>query len=133
LERSRRITRRGITYGQRKSHPSSVPDLNLLPTEGVGLLFQCFQESIARQFAFMQKAWVNAPGFVLPGTGPDPVIGQAEPGGAPVPQQWRKEWGPLPDGSADVQRPFSFGEFVKMRGGEFFFAPSMAFLKALAP
>ena len=29
-------------------------------------------------------------------------------------------------------KPFSFGQFVTLKGGEFFFAPSIAFFKSLA-
>ncbi|MDQ3621180.1 MAG: Dyp-type peroxidase [Verrucomicrobiota bacterium] len=139
LERSRRITRRGITYGERKRHPNDLPDLDDLSSKEVGLLFQCFQESIPRQFAFMQKAWVNADDFVVPGTGPDPVIGQAVPGTTPFKQEWPVEWGPQPDPANPRQtipparKAFSFGEFVKLKGGEFFFAPSMPFLRRLMP
>jgi hypothetical protein len=142
-ERPRRITRRGITYGERNRHPDAFQALEDLPTEGVGLLFMCFQSSIANQFAFMQNAWVNNETFLLDGTGIDPIIGQAPlPGtGAPAPieQTWPVQWGPQPDpnnpGSLkhpDTE-PFFFGGFVTLKGGEFFFAPSMPFLKVLAP
>lgn len=122
-ERSRRITRRGITYGKRNRHPDAFQALEDLPTEGVGLLFMCFQSSIANQFAFIQKMWVNNAGFVRPGTGTDPVIAQ----GAVSTQSWPRAWGQ--QGATD----FDFGGFVKLKGGEFFFAPSVPFLKVLAP
>jgi Dyp-type peroxidase family len=122
-ERSRRITRRGITYGARNRHPDAFQALEDLPTEGVGLLFMCFQSSIANQFAFIQKIWVNDAGFVRPGTGTDPVIGQ----GPVSTQNWLQTWG----GNATTS--FDFGGFVKLKGGEFFFAPSIPFLKVLAP
>jgi deferrochelatase/peroxidase EfeB len=37
LERAHRITRRGITYGQRKKHPNDAQALADYPTKGVGL------------------------------------------------------------------------------------------------
>ncbi len=86
----------------------------------------------------MQKAWVNAPDFVVDGTGPDPVIGQSTQGGGAFKQQWPAERGPQPDSANPDQtipparKAFSFGEFVKLKGGEFFFAPSMPFLRRLA-
>lgn len=127
-ERARRITRRGITYGKRPAHPHASEDLSDLPTAGVGLLFMCFQASIANPFAFMQRAWCNTEGFLKPGTGLDPVIGQAPPGGpAPAQQKWPTQWG-----QAGPDQPFSFGQFVTMKGGEFFFAPSIPFLTALS-
>ena len=97
-----------------------------LPSTGVGLLFVCFQASIANQFAFMQRSWADTEAFLIGGTGVDPVIGQVPGGGpAPIAQQWPKQWG-----QAGTVQPFSFGQFVTLKGGEFFFAPSIAFLKS---
>lgn len=129
-ERSRRITRRGITYGTRNRHPDAFQALEDLPTEGVGLLFMCFQSSIANQFAFIQAAWVNNPKFArpllkpgAPDTGLDPVIGQ----GKLSKQRWPLTWG------GTGTKEFDFGGFVTLKGGEFFFAPSIPFLKVLSP
>jgi deferrochelatase/peroxidase EfeB len=140
VERPRRITRRGITYGERNRHPDAFQGLEDLPTSGVGLLFMCFQSSIANQFAFMQRSWVNAEGFLRGNTGLDPVIGQPKGGGpTPIAQTWPVQWGPQPDPAnpgntkPPDKKPFSFEGFVTLKGGEFFFAPSMPFLKVLAP
>ncbi len=123
-ERSHRIARRGITYGERLKHPSDDPSFDEMPTDGVGLLFMCFQSNIGNQFEFMQSAWANNPGFVTPDAGVDPVIGQAN--GGEAPQNWPKEWG-----NAHETIAFDFKGFVKMLGGEYFFAPSLTFLKNL--
>jgi Dyp-type peroxidase family len=125
-ERVRRITRRGIPYGSRPEHPNDFQTLDELPTGGVGLLFMCFQASIANQFAFIQASWANNESFVAPNTGRDPVIGQA---GAeePIQQAWPVQWGQAETMAA------SFGGFVTLKGGEYFFAPSIPFLKVLAP
>jgi Dyp-type peroxidase family len=140
-ERPRRITRRGITYGERNRHPDFSQALEDLPTKGVGLLFMCFQSSIANQFAFIQSQWVNEEGFIKGGIGIDPVIGQVpQPGGgvpAPLEQTWPIQFGPQADPANPGARkppdvkPFSFGGFVTMKGGEFFFAPSIPFLRGL--
>jgi len=121
VERLRRITRRGIPFGVRNTLPGQEQSLDDLPTGGVGLLFMCFQASISNQFAFMQRSWANTPDFVLPGTGPDPVIGQTV--GA-------QNWHPI-YGAATPTVSFSFGQFVTLKGGEFFFAPSLPFFKNL--
>jgi Dyp-type peroxidase family len=118
-ERMHRIARRGITYGQRK------PTLEDRPEDGVGLLFMCFQSSLANQFGFLQKIYANLPTFVRADTGLDPVIGQREMDTRPIEQHWPREWG-----KAGVKR-FPFGGFVTLKGGEFFFAPSIPFLKGL--
>lgn len=124
-ERSRRIVRRGITYGIRKDDPNDgdVPP-EQRPSEDVGLLFMCFQSSIPRQFGFMQKSWANNVDFVNEKTGRDPVIGQKGDGDS-QPQEWIAVWG------EPQTKPFDFGEFVTLKGGEFFFAPSIPFLKNL--
>ena len=117
-ERGRRIVRRGITYGRRS------PSLRDAPEYGVGLLFMCFQSNIASQFAFLQRMWASNPGFVKPETGSDPIIGQRAAGEDAGAQQWPAEWG------RPETRPFDFGGYVTLKGGEFFFAPSIPFLKA---
>jgi Dyp-type peroxidase family len=124
-ELSHRIVRRGIPYGKREVEPKDEPTIEQLPTGGVGLLFMCFQSNIARQFGFMQKNWANNLDFVQPGTGLDPVIGQKSTGEEPLAQQWSPQWG------QQGKQPFDFEGFVTMKGGEFFFAPSISFLKHL--
>ena len=138
-ERGRRITRRGIAYDDRPTTPTGRQTLEQLPTADVGLLFICFQASIVDQFAFMQAAWANNVGFAKQGTGIDPIIGQAT---NPPDQTWH----PAYNGStaaptavackappaAPAAVPCGFSGFVKMRGGEFFFAPSVAFINKLA-
>lgn len=121
-ERAHRITRRGITYGERPAHPQDSQSLEELPSSGVGLLFMCFGSGIANQFAFMQASWANNENFVNPATGTDPVIGQFAPGTPPASQKWSSTW----DGPANTSFPFA--DFVHLKGGEFFYAPSLEFL-----
>jgi Dyp-type peroxidase family len=115
-ERSHLMARRGITYGAREIKDGEFIGF---PTGGVGLLFMAYQVSLEGQFEFTQRAWANNLNFVRPETGIDPVIGQ----GAPTKQHWPVEWGqPHKD-------EFNFSGFVTMKGGEYFFAPSISFLK----
>lgn len=137
-ERLHIMPRRGIPYEDvpRLVHPSDVPEsasvqdfdarvAPLLPTGDVGLLFMAYNASLRDQFVFTQKSWANNPGFPTGTTGIDPVIAQgATPSG---PQRWPKRWD---DPTSDlVLAPFR--GFVTMRGGEYFFAPSLTFLKNL--
>lgn len=124
-ELSHRIVRRGIPFGKQMVNPGDESTLEQLPTGGVGLLFMCCQSNIARQFGFMQKSWANNVNFVQPATGLDPLIGQKSPSESPLPQQWSPQWG------QQGKQPFDFRGFVMMKGGEFFFAPSIPFLKRL--
>jgi Dyp-type peroxidase family len=115
LERTFRIARRGITYGDR-------PDLavgSALPTpeRGVGLLFMSYQARLD-QFAIQQEG-SDANEFPMEGVGVDAVIGQHP---SPVAQEW-------PVGSG--QR-FTMANFVTLLGGEYFFAPSVLFLRELS-
>lgn len=141
-ERERRITRRGIPFGTRPASPQAAQPISELPSDKVGLLFMCYQSSIPKQFGFMQKLWVNNPKFLNDGTKPgppltgiDPVIGQGPKGGPPpAAQSWRARYGaddpglPPPTNKASL-----FAGFVKMKGGEFFFAPSVPFLRDPVP
>lgn len=120
------MARRGIPYGVRSD---TGDDIGAMPTGGVGLLFMAYQRSLEDQFEFTQKSWVNNEGFLPakattdPATGLDPVIGQKRDGDG-VDQRWRAQ-----PGTAPV--PFLFEKFVTMKGGEYFFAPSTSFLRAL--
>ncbi|MEA2373137.1 MAG: hypothetical protein QOH12_3531 [Solirubrobacteraceae bacterium] len=119
IERSRRIVRRGISYG--------APDLD--PPEewtDAGLLFICCQSNIEDQFIFIQHTWCNNQDFLNKGVGVDPVVGQPPPGVARVPQAWPSAWGrPL------TQIEFDMGGFIRTRGGEYFFCPSLSALRSL--
>jgi len=129
--RKRRIVRRGIPYGKPVPglvEPSIPSDANRSADRG--LLFLCFQANIKTQFEFIQRTWADNPKFpngTLPftsNTGYDPVIGQDSDEG----QRWPNKWG---DENAGRDR-ISFEAAVSLKGGEYFFAPSLAFLKALA-
>jgi len=122
VEKMHRIARRAINYGPL---PSEEPE------KDAGLLFMCFQASLTNQFNFMQKAWAKEQNFVKPDVGTDVVIGveKTDDGGEAMEEtyNWPTQWG------AAGKTEATFDHWVTMRGGEFFFAPSMSFLKSLAP
>jgi Dyp-type peroxidase family len=121
-----RIVRRGVTYGKRDKEPKDNPSLDELPSRGVGLLFMCYQSNIEKQFQVLQNRWANNPGFPKEGTGIDPIIGQPSKDRV-GPQNWPIQWGePRSKSTA-----FEFGGFVTLKGGEYFFAPSLYFLRRL--
>lgn len=104
--------RRGIPYGE--DFQNGGPDT------GRGLLFACYQSNIEDGYGFIQKSWANVPDFPSRGAGLDVTIGQMQ--------------------ASDPATPFQIGtksvninpvnDFVTAKGGEYFFAPSMAVLKA---
>jgi Dyp-type peroxidase family len=121
--RSHLMARRGQTYGVRRDDPSGegVP-VNRRPTGGVGLLFMAFNSNIAAQFEYTQQQLANAAGTGATG-GIDPVMGQGPRARVRSPTAW----GALP---AKVRATDPVAQAVTMKGGEYFFAPSLAFLKA---
>ena len=129
-ERGRRIVRRGVPYGIRPAPSGSSREERGTAGE-TGLLFMCFQSDIGRQFEFIQRAWVDNPNFpellLVPGlnTGDDALIGQHP----RALQRWPKEWGK--SGRFLGRRRFNFGDYVRLRGGEYFFTPSLSFLRNL--
>jgi Dyp-type peroxidase family len=125
-ERMHLMARRGQTYGQRTDDPNADLPSNTRPTGGVGLLFMAFNVDFGQQFDFVQSVWVNNPGF------PDPH-GGAEPGLDPVIGQGARKEGtyfPIWDASA-TRTTAAIPQAVTLKGGEYFFMPSLAFLRNL--
>lgn len=139
-ERKHLMPRRGIPYEdlKRPVHPSHLPEaenlqefeekvLPLLPAGGVGLLFMAYNSDIGQQFEFTQQKWANSTGFPAGGPhGIDPVIGLGTNGRTD--QKLPKEYDrPTAGFDDDVE----FAGFVVPRGGEYFFSPSIEFLRGL--
>jgi Dyp-type peroxidase family len=134
-----RLTRRGIPYDDiqpngRFGKPDSM-DINVtedeldktakVTTKDVGLLFMCYQADIVRQFEFIQSTWANhgTVGSATRFVGQDGIIGQGKNAFQKVlPEQW---------GSEAPANKITFGGHVTMRGGEYFFTPSLSFLRNL--
>ena len=116
-ERKLRILRRGITFGER---PDLVPGSTLPPPEtGVGLLFMCYAQRLI-QFAIQQDG-ADGNDFVMTGVGADAVLGRNT---TRLAQQW-------PLNGTPAAKAFLMSNFINMLGGEYFFAPSPAFLASL--
>ncbi len=123
-----RIVRRGMTYDQRGKYGSNVRYQNPqetssfddLPTIDVGLLFLCYQSDIKEQFEEIQSKIANNINFPEINTGIDPLIGNND---TIVNQSWPIEWD-----KAKTRKHF-LGDLVTLKGGEYFFAPSISFLK----
>lgn len=124
-ERKRRIVRRGIPYGKPVYPVADATFHDPSPAAERGLLFMCFQRNIEKQFAFIQRTWADSPSFptLLSQVGDDPIIGQD----INEAQRWPKVWGDKNAGRKD----FNFESAVTLEGGEYFFAPSKAFLTSL--
>ncbi len=119
-----RLVRRGIPFDECGRNGN----LDIHPESGVGLLFMCYQASISSQFQFIQEKWINE-GEIGPGrfVGQDGIIGQGHNNKEKrLPLQWGQD---MPDQLCDFSNPKS--GFVTMRGGEYFFTPSISFLVSL--
>lgn len=121
FDKSVQMARRGITYGTRLQHPDTKEFIDK-PNDGVGLLFMSYQASIEAQFQFMQSSWVNNQEFPNPHTGIDPVIGEND----SKPQKWFPKY----DSEASPKSEL-FKGFVKLKGGEYYFTPSISGLRNL--
>ena len=120
-----RILRRGIPFGKAsKSTPERpINDGNV----DRGLLFLAYQTSIARQFEFVTKNWVNNKNFKDQNSGHDPVIGQNN-----TPGQNRQREFTVTDANGKPQRLQTTTDWVIPVGGGYFFAPSIKGLRKLA-
>jgi Dyp-type peroxidase family len=107
------LVRRGVPYG---SYCRGA-----VRSEPVGLLFMAFQADLGRQFGIITAEWVNSPKFPEETTGTDALIGTAQTGS----QRWPGARG----GGRDAD--FAISRFVSLKGGEFFFAPSLSFFRGL--
>lgn len=142
-----RLTRRAMPYqdvnrfGQGKENVLSVTDEELnenRPESGVGLLFMSYQAHIGKQFEFIQNNWANHGHIAGRNIGPDGVIGQKSklPGGLPFkpeqpdlqPRRLPEQWGQAVNPAAPE---ITFGGFIKNKGAEYFFTPSISFLRLL--
>lgn len=112
--RFHRILRRGRSYG--------------MPGEEQGLHFLCLNANIARQFEFVQGAWLANPKFAGLDDEGDPVVGSRmpSPSGAPTDRFTR------PDARGPCARFTGLPRFVTVVGGGYFFLPGLRALRFIA-
>jgi Dyp-type peroxidase family len=108
LTKRHRIIRRGMPYGP--AFEGEDADR--------GLMFVCYQASLVRQFEFIQSLWLNDGDPFGLGSDRDPLA--CEPGYKMTIQ------GEPPRFLAPLR------SFVRTRGGDYFFAPGIRALRALA-
>jgi len=121
LTRRHRIMRRVRSYGEDFIGSAE----NHKPNGEVGLLFGCFNANISKQFEFIQYTWANSPKFKRLYDDPDPIIGVKEKPGAEVQQNFT-----IPQKTVNKVIP-DLESFITVKGGAYFFFPSVTVLKYL--
>ena len=116
----RRITRRGLPYGRPVPEGEHGSD-----TDERGIVFMALNASLSRQFEFVQQQWVEYGNDAHQGNDKDMLTGNHGGRGKFVVQ-----------GSADATNPpfvcNNLPNFVELRGGDYFFLPSMTALGMMA-
>ena len=125
--RFHRILRRGREYG-----PGLSPSDALQPAPPNdperGLHFICLNANISRQFEFLQNAWVMNTKFSGLTGESDPLLGNREAiPGCPVTGNFT-----VPEDGGLRRRVSGLPQFVTVRGGAYFFLPSVRALRYFA-
>jgi deferrochelatase/peroxidase EfeB len=121
--RFHRLTRRGREYGRWLDPADAAkPDA---PDPQSGLHFICLNANIARQFEFVQGAWLASAKFAGLSGESDPLLGNRLP--FPAGQPTDRFTQPTADGPCRVAT--ALPQFIHVRGGAYFFLPG---LRALA-
>jgi Dyp-type peroxidase family len=125
--RFHRILRRGREYGSELSPEQALQPAP--PNEAPrGLHFLCLNANISRQFEFLQNAWIASTKFSGLTGESDPLLGnrQSLPG-CPVTGNFT-----MPGSSSLPRRVSGLPQFVTVRGGAYFFLPSLRALRYFA-
>ena len=125
--RFHRILRRGREYGSELSPEQALqqPPPNESPR---GLHFICLTANILRQFEFLQNAWIASIKFSGVTGESDPLLGNRESlPGCPVTGNFT-----MPGDGTLRRRVSGLPQFVTVRGGAYFFLPSLRALRYFA-
>ena len=116
----RRITRRGLPYGSFASEDQPVAD-----TDDRGVIFMALNASISRQFEFVQQQWIQYGNDSHLGNDKDALMGNHGGHGRLV----------IQGDATPANPPFvcsHLPDFVELRGGDYFFLPSITALGMIA-
>ena len=117
--RFHRLLRRGRSYGQTLS-PQDAMNLTAAPIEA-GLHFICLNASLARQFEFVQGAWIGSATFGGRSGEQDPLLGNRR----PFPEGCRTDLFRYFDADGEPAIAADLPQFVQTIGGAYFFLPGI--------
>ena len=131
LVNRRRITRRGMPYGPfADEFDGSSGDPSESDKIERGVIFMALNASLARQFEFVQQQWVNYGNDAHLGNEKDVLIGNHR-----VDGQGGGERAMIQGDASSTNPPLMLSglpNFVELRGGEYFFLPSITALGMIA-
>jgi deferrochelatase/peroxidase EfeB len=124
--RFHRILRRGREFGSFLPYAQALDDA--APDPHAGLHFICLNANIARQFEFVQNAWLSSAKFAGLSGESDPVTGNRE----PFPPGQSTDGFSRPQREGPATRIAGIPPFVTVRGGGYFFMPGLRALRYIA-
>lgn len=119
--RRRRILRRGALYNASENGK-----------EEQGLLFIGINADIRRQFEFIQQTWINNPNFKGLDGETDPILGTNPSNDQKATDCPENALRPMTIQKQPIRQRLNLPDFVSVKGGEYFFLPSIAALRFLA-
>jgi deferrochelatase/peroxidase EfeB len=129
--RFHRILRRGREYGKKINPLTAIDPAE--PDPKAGLHFICLNANIARQFEFVQSAWIASAKFAALTGEQDPLLGNREPfPTAPFADPQRTDGFSRPSAPPHCRHSTELPQFINVRGGAYFFLPSLTALKWIA-
>ena len=125
VNRRHRLLRRGRKYSAdpgADSHATASYESNPYQSNERGIHFITLNANLGRQYEFVQHSWVNDPSFNGLVDASDPLVGVRHNGGGTftIPNE------PL------RRRHLGLPQFVRVRGGAYFFMPGLAAIRYLA-
>jgi deferrochelatase/peroxidase EfeB len=130
--RFHRIVRRGREYGEKVDRARAIDPATQDPKAGIN--FICLNANIARQFEFIQSAWIASAKFAALTGEQDPLIGNREPFPTTpfaAPPQCTDGF-TRPGAPPNCRHSTGLPQFITVRGGAYFFLPSLTALKWIA-
>jgi deferrochelatase/peroxidase EfeB len=124
--RFHRLLRRGREYGRAMSVEQALGGVE--EGEGTGLHFMCLGANIARQFEFVQGAWLAGIRFDGARNESDPLIGNH----LPRADGTQADAFSMPQPAGPDARITGLPQFVTVRGGAYFFLPGLRALRYLS-
>lgn len=121
--RFHRILRRGRTFGTGITPEEAMRGVQ--PAEETGLHFICLNANLARQFEFVQGAWLSSPYFAGLSGEQDPMLGNR----CPVAGGYGTDAFSHCDADGAPRLRAGLPAFVRLVGGAYFFLPSIEALQ----